>query len=908
MKAKRKSVKTQPSLRYPEVTERKRTEENIAYLAAIIESLDEAIIGKTSDGVISSWNRGAEKMYGYSADEVIGKPISILLPPNHSDDTATILETIKRGEEVHHYETQRMRKNGTVMEVSLAVSPIRDSTGEILGASTITRDITERKRLEREVKSMAHFPVENPNPVLRISKDGIILHANQASEPLLQSWGCRVGVAAPRHWRDLVAEVLANQATKDAETVLGEKTLVFTIAPIKDANYANFYGRDITDRKKAEHELKEYSLHLEELVNERTRDLRESEERYRELFEASPVSLWEEDFSSVKGYLNELRGRGISDFREHFINHPEDVTKCASLVRVLSVNEATLKMYGAKNAEEITVVDGLSERARDRFREEIVALAEGKKFFAEEIENKSLSGETKHVSVICTVVPGHEETLSKVLVCIVDLTARRKLENDLRLAKERLEHVVKYNPAAIFIGKARPDFSDFDPVYVSENVFSLLGFEASSLLGSEGYTRLWNGRIHPEDHLRYLSEMPLLWKNGHNTFRYRFLHKDGAYRWIREEVKVLRDASGSPVEVIGCWTDSTERMRLEEENKKLTAQAMLQLLTITDQVNSLSKLRDKLKTVPDVSSGLNTILEAALWDFGMDFGAVLILDRQSNRLKVWTSKEREKAVKLEGSYPLNTFGDLKGLESNGVRRVVGEGNRSIFNAEIEFIVPILSGNAFEEVFGVMIFGKAGERGREDETNMRVLKMYADLIYSFVIERSVAVTPALEKVRTITRDRKLDSGVIYIVHNDPPKAFEVFADLVFSGCEGLCITRTHPPKIRDQYKLEKTPIVWLTSEAAGDERSVRSGQDISIMIGDFLEKANKPVVLFDGFEYLILNDGFKYFMKLLQIIKDRVQHKNGILIAPFSDQTLDLRELATLKVETTVFTEKTNGAK
>jgi PAS domain S-box-containing protein len=119
-------------------------------LVAIVESSDDAIIGKDLDGIITDWNVGAERLFGYSADEVIGKPISLLIPPECADEFAEIKDKIKRGERVNHHETRRQKKDGTRVAVSLTVSPIIDTKNRIIGATTIARDMTDRKRTERE--------------------------------------------------------------------------------------------------------------------------------------------------------------------------------------------------------------------------------------------------------------------------------------------------------------------------------------------------------------------------------------------------------------------------------------------------------------------------------------------------------------------------------------------------------------------------------------------------------------------------------------------------------------------------------------------------------------------------------------------------------------------------------------
>ena len=140
------------SVYFRDVTERKRAEEERARLSAIVESSDDVIIGKTLEGIITSWNRGAEQTYGYSSEEAVGRPISMLVPTDRPNEIPRILASVRRGEKVDHFETVRMTKGGRRLDISLTVSAIRDSTGNIVGASTIARDITERKRSEETIR------------------------------------------------------------------------------------------------------------------------------------------------------------------------------------------------------------------------------------------------------------------------------------------------------------------------------------------------------------------------------------------------------------------------------------------------------------------------------------------------------------------------------------------------------------------------------------------------------------------------------------------------------------------------------------------------------------------------------------------------------------------------------------
>src|SRR5688572_3638076 len=122
-----------------------------AWLAAIVEGSDDAIVSKSLEGVISTWNKGAERIFGYAAAEVIGRPINILIPSDRQEEEPQILARIRSGERVEHFETVRMRKDGRLIDVSVTISPVRDATGTIVAASKIARDISEQKRLQREL-------------------------------------------------------------------------------------------------------------------------------------------------------------------------------------------------------------------------------------------------------------------------------------------------------------------------------------------------------------------------------------------------------------------------------------------------------------------------------------------------------------------------------------------------------------------------------------------------------------------------------------------------------------------------------------------------------------------------------------------------------------------------------------
>lgn len=135
-----------------DLTELKKNGELRERLDAIVDSSDEAIIGKDLNGIILSWNRSAERIFGYKAEEIIGRPISTLAAPDRVDEIPTLLDRLKCGEHIDHYETKRKTKDGRILTVSLTVSPIRDATGRVIGASKVARDITDRERHEHALR------------------------------------------------------------------------------------------------------------------------------------------------------------------------------------------------------------------------------------------------------------------------------------------------------------------------------------------------------------------------------------------------------------------------------------------------------------------------------------------------------------------------------------------------------------------------------------------------------------------------------------------------------------------------------------------------------------------------------------------------------------------------------------
>jgi PAS domain S-box-containing protein len=270
-----------------DITERKGAEKRLSLLASIVDSSDDAIVGKTLDGIIVSWNRGAQKIYGYSADEVKGKSISILTPPDHSNEIPQLLERIREGQRIEHYETLRMRKDGKKICASLTISPIKDAAGKIIGASTIAWDITEQKRIEIALReSEARFrsiTQSASDAIISADSDDNIISWNKGAQTIFgyteeEALGKSVTMIIPERYRDAHKKGLERVNSTGETRIIGktvemvgmrkdggEFPLELSLSTWKIGIRRLYSGiiRDITERKQADEKLKQTLAELE---------------------------------------------------------------------------------------------------------------------------------------------------------------------------------------------------------------------------------------------------------------------------------------------------------------------------------------------------------------------------------------------------------------------------------------------------------------------------------------------------------------------------------------------------------------------------------------------------------------------------------------------------------------------
>jgi PAS domain S-box-containing protein len=321
-----------------DVTGRREAEEEQFRLETIVESSDDAIVSKRLDGVITSWNAAATRIFGFTPEEAIGRSITIIIPPDLRHEEATILSRLRRGERIEHYETVRMTKAGRKLIVSLTISPVRDSKGHIIGASKIARDITDRKQAEQSRDLLAAIVNSSDDVIISKNLDGIITSWNRSAELMFGhtaegAIGQNITLIIPsdRHAEesDILARLRRGERVDHFHTLRRRKdgTLLdvsLTISPVRDSSGrvvgASKVARDITEQRRVE------------------QTLRESEQRFRVITDASPVMVWMSGTDKLCYYFN----KGWLDFVGRTLEqesgngwaenvHPDDIDRCLQI-------------------------------------------------------------------------------------------------------------------------------------------------------------------------------------------------------------------------------------------------------------------------------------------------------------------------------------------------------------------------------------------------------------------------------------------------------------------------------------------------------------------------------------------------------------------------------------------------
>jgi PAS domain S-box-containing protein len=576
---------------FHDVTERRRAEEARLHLAAVVESSDDAIVSKTLNGIIQSWNKGAERIFGYTADEVVGKSVTILIPPDRLDEEPAILERLRRGERIDHYETIRRRKDGRLIDVALTISPIKNGVGQIVGASKIARDVTARKKAEEARQWLAAVVESSDDAILSKDLNGTLTSWNKAAERIFgytadEVIGKSVTVLIPEDRLSeepaILARLRRGERIEHYETVRRRKdgTLVdvsLTVSPIRGGDGrilgASKIARDITDRKRGEETLRRQTERLHATFNQAAVGIAISR------LDGSFEQL-NQRFAEIVGFeVEELHGRTFTD-----ITHPDDLAPTqeavARLLEGKSTSYAMEKRYVRKDGR---VVWSLTN---------------------------------------ATVLKDAQGKAAGFVGVIEDITRRKEAEEAVHEWAQRLQ-------LALSAGRLG------DWTWYPEDDRLELGTRAAEIFGlAEGQGMTWTklrGLLHEDDQepARIAVENALR-EHADYDLEYRVRLGSGEVRWVAARGRGVFGLQGEVLRMTGVVQDISDRRRAEDaiwqsaENYRLlaeeqarTAAALREEYHAVEHLNAISRA---LATELDLKNIVQIITDSATQVTRAQFG------------------------------------------------------------------------------------------------------------------------------------------------------------------------------------------------------------------------------------------------------------------------------------------------
>lgn len=387
------------------------------------------------EGNVLDANPSIQKMMGFTLEEL--RSVGVGATYAEPDERKALFKALRENGIVRDREVRLKRKDGTIYTALLNVDMVELSGSKLL--LTTARDITDHKQAQEMLRLLSSAVEEAPDGVQIVDLNGYIIYSNKAVErmygfsgeefrrkhvsemnvdqnfaadiiiPCIKKHGCWVGELMVKHRNGWEFPVWLN--TSLVKNSKGEPIAMVGII------------RNMTERRFFEETLKE------------------SEERYRNLFEDSPISLWEEDSSDIKNHIDDLRSKGVEDFRKYFETNIEEVIRCTEMVKVVNVNKATVSLFRALGKKEL--MEGLghifTEHSYELFKEELIAIAQGRTEFEGEDVVKTMAGDAIHVYLKWSVAPGHETDYSKRIVSIIDITELKRAEEEIKKYAGMLE-------------------------------------------------------------------------------------------------------------------------------------------------------------------------------------------------------------------------------------------------------------------------------------------------------------------------------------------------------------------------------------------------------------------------------------------------------------------------------------
>ncbi len=532
---------------FEDFTHKKKYEEELVMFSSIVNSSDDAILSKNLQGIITSWNQGAEKLFGYTSKEVIGKPISILVPPHLKNEEKEIIEKVGKGAGLDYYETERIKKDGKTIHVSLTISPIKDSHGNITGASKILRDITERKKIEREV----HRVYKEKESALNRINDGVVSvdmdwrytflnDAALATHPIGKEetlgkvmWDIHPEMKGTIFW-DKYHEAMLTKKVVEVESHYAPMNTWFSVKIYPSSDGLTIFYKDITERKKTEEDL--------------LKSLKETVDYKYALDESSIVAIT--DQKGVITYVNDNFCKISKYSKQELIGQDHRI-----------INSG----YHSKD-----FIKGIW-----------TTIAKGK-VWKGEIKNKAKDGTFYWVDT--TIVPfldDHKKPFQYVAIRS-DITERKKTEEDLlKSLKETLNYKEALDESSIVAITDQKGTIQ----YANDNFCKISKYNKQELIGQDH--RIINSGYHSKDFIKGIWTTIAngkVWKGEMKNKA-----KDGTFYWVDTTIVPFLDDHKKPFQYVAIRSDITERKRGETEILELNEGLEKKIQERTEQLEIANK-------------------------------------------------------------------------------------------------------------------------------------------------------------------------------------------------------------------------------------------------------------------------------------------------------------------------------
>jgi len=551
-----------------DITERKRMENSLRdreqRLNAIIENEPECIKILASDGSVLQMNpAGLAMLEADNIQAVLGKSVYPIVTAEYRQAFQDLTQGVFRGES-GKLEFEMVGLKGTRRWLDTHAVPMRNEQGEVIGLLGITRDVTERRRAEealRQSENRYRTVVENQTEfIVRWKSNGIRTFVNDAycryfgltpEQALSSSFIPLIHEEDRQSVEEKISRLMSGITNVETEThrvirsdgSIGWQEWTDQAIQDDDGQLIEFQsvGRDVTERKRAEE-----ALH-------------ESEQRFRALFEDTPVAIWEEDFSQVKERLDSLKKKGITDFRAYFATHPEAVVEYAAMIRIQDVNNSAVQMFRAESKDQLirSSDQSLSKGELEHMPETFKAIAEGRTRGGWEGADETLSGEPIEIGLSWSVALGYENDFSKVIVTTTDITERKKAEDALRKSEQQLSSIYNTVGDVIFHLAAEPEgqfrFTSVNPIFLKTT-----GLSEEMIIG-----RTVN-EVVPEPSLTMVLEKYRQAIEEHSIIRWEETSEYPTGRLTGEvSIAPVYNNKGDCTHLVGSVHDITERKRAD---------------------------------------------------------------------------------------------------------------------------------------------------------------------------------------------------------------------------------------------------------------------------------------------------------------------------------------------------------